>query len=954
MIVSKPLRLRHALRCALNTGSTLAFLTLTASAVAAEPVMAESAPGCSAPLPASRADIQLRAALPLVQNLCIRDVREGRAAVPLSAADATDERWGFLDNQGQLVIKPVFEQVGDYHFGAAAAMQQGKWGYIDLTGNWMIQPSFDSVQPFTEAGLAVVKVGGKSQIIDRKGIQVGKALDDLVDDAVLSNGVPARLSLTFNSVLLSPDGVRHVATDKMEVVEPFGSDDLFIAVDATKGYGIVDGNLTWRVQPQYTSITLDPRNPSVALAKKADGMTLIRTDGSQDEQKYLTVSEETGAFWLAKTADGIKLLNNSAAVIATFNEAGAAALRVSGDYVLNPASKDSLTLYVPGRKQAITLPAGSEPWEQNTGEFLITTKGEQKKVNAIVAPSGGVIGGTQNVGWLAQISSAEVIEHRLWLRNDQGDVVNVVDATGKALLNQKSISTLEGSRIEPLTASIDSPSASAPQALALVRPGNAGSKNGAGFLRPDGSLQLDTKWQDIEPADSSNNIGQFIVRTADGTGVVDVQGKVIIPLTEDNISPFVQGYALDYLNGKLTALDHAGKHYDLPNVFEIESLGNGWFRYRETAAEGALWGIYDVISQKTVLQPAYQDVGDYSEGLAAFKSPEGLWGILDSQGKVVVTPKYAEARRINSALWLLTQPATDGQSESSVLAEITGNDAQPRIAPVAGLTVNQFSDGRILATSAAGQSWLLDAKGNIQLHEQQTRISALGDWVKLSRQPQQGYLSAQGEWQIQPVGESRSSAFVRGRALRSTPAGYELIDDKGVRVAAMPEGQWSMPPASGWSVSYDPQDNEPATRYVDNTGKLVLTVQGHASQMVDDHAVLTRADGTKTWINGQGKQTDGVSYADLGLPVDGLAFAKTDGNYGYVDAQGNFAVVPVFSAASPFDSGVAVVSTQAMSMMIDKTGKPLARVDKECGISVLYGAGSARQWPATMPENCKP
>lgn len=952
MIVSKPSRLRQALLCALSTGRTLALLTLTGSAIAAEPVKAESAPTCSAPLPDSQADTQLRAALPLTQNLCIRDVREGRSAVLLPSADATDERWGFLDNQGQLVIKPVFEQVGDYHFGAAAAMQQGKWGYIDLTGNWMIQPSFDRAQPFTEAGLAVVKVGGKSQIIDRKGVQVGKALDDLVDDAVLSNGVPARLSLTFNSVLLSPDGVRHVATDKMEVVEPFGSDDLFIAVDASKGYGIVDGNLAWRVQPQYTSITLDPHNPSVALAKKADGITLIRTDGVQDEQKYLSVSEETGAFWLAKTADGIKLLDNSATVIASFSETDAKALHVSGDYVLYPASKDSLTLYVPGRKQALSLPAGSEPWEQNTGEFLITTKGEQKKVNAIIAPSGGVIGGTQNVGWLGQISSAEVIDHRLWLRSEQGDVVNVVDATGKALLNQKSISTLNGSRIEPLTAPTNSPSASSP--LALVRPADAGSKNGAGFLRTDGTLQLDPKWQDIEPADSSNNIGQFIVRSTDGTGVVDAQGKVIISLTEDNISPFVQGYALDYLNGKLTALDHAGKHYDLPNVFEIESLGNGWFRYRETAAEGALWGIYDVTSQKTVLQPAYQDMGEYSDGLAAFKTPEGLWGILDSQGKVVVAPKYADARRINSALWLLTQPATEEQPVSAVLAEIIGNDAQPRIAPTAGLTVNQFSDGRILARSAAGQSWLLDAKGNIQLHEQQTRISALGDWVKLSRQPQQGYLSAQGEWQIQPVGESRGSAFVQGRALRSTPAGYELIDDKGVRVAAMPEGQWNMPPASSWSVSYDPLDNEPATRYVDNTGKLVLTVQGQASQMVGDHAVLMKADGAKTWINGQGKPTDGVSYPDLGLPVDGLAFAKADGNYGYVDALGNFVIAPVFSAASPFDSGVAVVSTPAMSMMIDKTGKPLARVDKECGISVLYGAGSARQWPAKMPDNCKP
>jgi len=325
MLVSKPSGLRNALRCALSAGSTLAFLALSASATAAEAV------GCSSPIPVLQMGMQACDALPAVQNLCIRDVHEGRAAVLLPAPDATSERWGFLDNQGQLVIKPVFEQVGDYHFGAAAAMQQGKWGFIDLTGNWLIQPSFDNVQPFTESGLAVVTAGGKPQIIDRKGTQVGKALDELVDNASLSDGVPARLSLSFSSVLLSPDGVRHVATDNMEVVEPFGANDLFIAFDASKGYGIVDGNLTWRVQPQYTVITLDPHNPSVALAKNAGGITLIRADGVPDEQKYLAVSEETGAFWLAKTAEGIKLLDNAAAVIATFSDAEAATLRVAGD-----------------------------------------------------------------------------------------------------------------------------------------------------------------------------------------------------------------------------------------------------------------------------------------------------------------------------------------------------------------------------------------------------------------------------------------------------------------------------------------------------------------------------------------------------------------------------------------------------------------------------------------------
>jgi len=680
-------------------------------------------------------------------------------------------------------------------------------------------------------------------------------------------------------------------------------------------------------------------------------MNSAHADGVQDEQKYLAVSEETGAFWLAKTADGIRLLDNAAAVIATFSDSDAANLRVAGDYVLNPAMKDGLALYVPGRKQPLMLPVGSEPWEQNTGDFLVTTKGEQKKVNAIVAPSGAMIGGMQNVGWLAQIVNAEVINHRLWLRNEQGSVVNIVDAAGKALLNQKNISALDGGRIEPLN--VNSEGATALSPLALIRPGSESNRSGAGFLRPDGSLQLDSKWQDIEPADSSSDIEQFIVKTADGTGVVDAQGKIIIPLTEDNISPFVQGYALDYLDGKLTALDHAGKHYDLPNVFELESLGNGWFRYRETAAEGAPWGIFDVISQKTIIPPSYQDVSSYADGVAAFQTPEGVWGLLGSNGQTVVGAKYAKAKRINTALWLLTQPALPEQPESGVLAEIIGNDAKARIEPTAGLSVTQFSDGRILASSAAGQSWLLDGKGNIELHEQQTRITALGDWVKLSRRPQEGYLSAQGEWQIQPVAETQGSAFEQGRALRSASAGYELIDDKGVRVAAMPDGKWVMPPDSAWSLSYDPQDNEPSTRYVDNTGKLVLTVQGHASRMVNDHAVLTRTDGTKTWINGQGKPADSISYADLGLPVDGLAFAKTNGHYGFVDVQGNFAISPVFSAVSPFDSGVAVVSTQAMSMMIDRAGKPLARVDKECGTTVLYGAGSVRQWPVNMPDNCK-
>lgn len=953
--------LQRAIGLALRSGSAMFLVAL------AQPVLAGETTACFVPVQINKASVhQTMMALPVTQNHCIRDVHEGRAAVLLPDASRpvddvaaekglSGHRWGFLDAQGQLVIKPIFDEVGDYHFGAATAKQKGKWGYIDPAGNWLIQPTFDEAQNFTQSGLAVVMQNGKVHIIDSKGVQAGQALDELTDSATLSDGQPARLRIDYKTVLLSPDGGRHVANDKMEVLQPFGNSGLFIARDADKGYGIADQNLTWRVAPQFKNIDLDEHNSQLALAEGADEITIIRSDGSLDTSKYESVKAVTPQFWLAKSADTYKLLDNNSAVIAALEGATANSLGYQGDYVLDKNAKEQVSVYVPGRKQPLFLPAGSLPLKLDSGRYLLTTKGEQQKVNAIIAPSGGMIGGVQPVSWLAQIADADVIDGRLWLRNPQGVTVNIVDQNGKALLTQKSMATLDGYRIEPLKNNIADAPASLP--VALIRPNDSTSKSGAGFVRADGSLQLDSKWQDIQPAANSDESdtrvkNQYIVKTAQGTGVVDEQGKVQIPLTEDNISPFEQGYALDYMNGKLTAIDTSGKHYNLPDAFEIESLGNGWFRYRETAAEGALWGIYDVVAQKIITQPLYQSVGHYSDGQVDVQLPNNLWGVVDQTGKIAVDAKYANVKRINGALWLLTQPAVADTPESSVLAEVVGTDAKQRIAATAGLNVTQFNDGRILATSAGGQSWLLDAQGNIQLHEQQTKISAVGDWIKLSRQPQEGYLSGQGNWQIAPAIAVQSSGFAKDRALRMTDQGTDLIDTKGERVAAMPQGKWYLPLTSDMSVSYDPQDDIPTTRYVDATGKQVLSVQGKGSQMINGRAVLTRDDDSKVWIDAQGKVVPDITYTDLGLLSDGLAFAEVDNHYGFINAQGSFIIPPVFNAVSPFDSNVSVVSTDNSSMMIDATGKPLARVDNECGIQVLYGAGSTRQWPQEMPDHC--
>jgi hypothetical protein len=72
---------------------------------------------------------------------------------------------GFLDTNGNIVIKPIWRAVGDFSEGLAAVERRNNyqegcennncWGYIDKTGRIVIEPQFSRAEPFRD-GLAYV------------------------------------------------------------------------------------------------------------------------------------------------------------------------------------------------------------------------------------------------------------------------------------------------------------------------------------------------------------------------------------------------------------------------------------------------------------------------------------------------------------------------------------------------------------------------------------------------------------------------------------------------------------------------------------------------------------------------------------------------------------------------------------------------------------------------------
>jgi len=75
------------------------------------------------------------------------------------------DKWGFIDNNGNLTIEPQFEDARPFSNGFAAVKVDEKWGYIDSSGKMAIAPTFLEAKEFNENGSAFVKVGDVWRLI---------------------------------------------------------------------------------------------------------------------------------------------------------------------------------------------------------------------------------------------------------------------------------------------------------------------------------------------------------------------------------------------------------------------------------------------------------------------------------------------------------------------------------------------------------------------------------------------------------------------------------------------------------------------------------------------------------------------------------------------------------------------------------------------------------------------
>ncbi|WP_165392206.1 WG repeat-containing protein [Pseudomonas tructae] len=83
-----------------------------------------------------------------------------------------DNKWGFMDRQGQLQIPARYTKVDGFSMGlAGACLTPDSCGYIDTKGRTVVPFDYEWVEFFreTQDGLAIVKKDGRYGMLNRKG-----------------------------------------------------------------------------------------------------------------------------------------------------------------------------------------------------------------------------------------------------------------------------------------------------------------------------------------------------------------------------------------------------------------------------------------------------------------------------------------------------------------------------------------------------------------------------------------------------------------------------------------------------------------------------------------------------------------------------------------------------------------------------------------------------------------
>lgn len=206
-----------------------------------------------------------------------------------------DDKRGYIDASGNIVIQPQFDGASDFSEGLAVVATGTKEGYIDETGKLVIEPRFDTAQEFSE-GLAAVGLddGDNSNTglhvppkykwgyIDRTGKFVVEP--KYLMASAFSQGLAAVKQPNHKYIFIDRKGNRAFPSE-YEFADSFSEGLACVKINGK--YGFIDKTGAVVIKPEYAS-----------SGTFREGLAAMRIGGRIITSEYETIIGPIGGRWV--------------------------------------------------------------------------------------------------------------------------------------------------------------------------------------------------------------------------------------------------------------------------------------------------------------------------------------------------------------------------------------------------------------------------------------------------------------------------------------------------------------------------------------------------------------------------------------------------------------------------------------------------------------------------------
>lgn len=200
----------------------------------------------------------------------VRLFKDGLAAFSMVNEEG-DEKWGFVDKTGKVVINPQFISVSNFSDGLCGVRNDdGKWGFINKEGTITINYQFDEANDFKN-GKCIVTSSNKDGVIDKEG-------------KYIINPQFSDIQIDGDIFLVNQDGKwgwcdkdgKLIINPQFGRAYPFNGNDI-TSVQTGKSYGYIDKEGKILINPQFDEAL--PFNGKLALVVSAGKIGFIDKDG---------------------------------------------------------------------------------------------------------------------------------------------------------------------------------------------------------------------------------------------------------------------------------------------------------------------------------------------------------------------------------------------------------------------------------------------------------------------------------------------------------------------------------------------------------------------------------------------------------------------------------------------------------------------------------------------------